>query len=405
MKKSLIIFISAVLVLTIILGMAGTALIKATYNSEIQTIQNTAGALIQEYPQAAATIMESLTDQEQSNKALGAETLAKYGYHTNLPLNGNQSYWQMLTIYYLVLFIFLLLIIFCGYKFAMANLNRRQKQEAEVLSILDQCLSGNFDFVNDNEQLKQLPNQGFADALTKLGASLQLKTELLNAEKDNTKTLVTNISHQLKTPISALKTCFSMYLEAEDETERREFADRCNRQIDKLQGLTEVLFNISRLESGVIQITPSPVRLSEIIIDAVNTVYHKSQQKEIEIITADFNDLILNLDKKWTAEAIANVLDNAIKYSPTGSQINIRISQLYSFVRIEIEDRGIGIPKAKQNKIFRRFFRGSEYAVQSSEGSGIGLYLARKITEEQGGTITVSSNPGEGSTFIIQLPL
>lgn len=108
---------------------------------------------------------------------------------------------------------------------------------------------------------------------------------------------------------------------------------------------------------------------------------------------------------KWTVEAIANILDNAIKYSQCGSDIQIRAQKLYSFVRVEIEDKGIGIPKEEQNKIFTRFYRGNNDIVKNQEGSGIGLYLSRSILEEQGGTVSVRSSLGKGSIFVIQLPL
>ena len=94
-----------------------------------------------------------------------------------------------------------------------------------------------------------------------------------------------------------------------------------------------------------------------------------------------------------------------IKYSPEGSVITIRAEKLFSFVRVEIEDRGIGIPKEERNRIFSRFYRGSSDAVKEQDGSGVGLYLTRRILEDQGGTVSVRSESGEGSTFIIQLPL
>lgn len=100
-----------------------------------------------------------------------------------------------------------------------------------------------------------------------------------------------------------------------------------------------------------------------------------------------------------------NVLDNAIKYSPVKSAVSIQVTPMFSFVRIEIADQGIGIDKAEQNKIFQRFYRGANSFVKNCEGSGIGLFLTRRILEEQGGTVSVKSNPDDGSTFTIQLPM
>ena len=232
----------------------------------------------------------------------------------------------------------------------------------------------------------------------------------LAKERDNTKTLVTDISHQLKTPISALKSCFSMCMEAETEAERNDFLERCALQMNRLESLVTALVNISRLETSLITLYPEETLLSDILMNAVNTIYEKALQKNITIELDDSNgedaaSLSLLLDKKWTTEAIANILDNAVKYSPAGSTIALHLRQFYSYVRIEIEDEGIGIPKTEYNQIFKRFYRGSDPAVKQSEGSGVGLYLSRRIIEEQNGTLMVKSAVKQGSIFVVQLPL
>lgn len=104
-------------------------------------------------------------------------------------------------------------------------------------------------------------------------------------------------------------------------------------------------------------------------------------------------------------EAISNIIDNAVKYSPENSSIYINVEKLFSFVRIEIKDNGIGILRNEQNKIFKRFYRGNDPVVKNLDGTGVGLYLSRRILEEEGGTVSVKSNNSRGSIFIIQLPL
>lgn len=151
------------------------------------------------------------------------------------------------------------------------------------------------------------------------------------------------------------------------------------------------------------------------IITAVNRVYPKASEKNIEF-NFDYEDSLNNLaimqDAKWLGEAIINILDNAIKYSPDHSEIFIRIQKRIGFIRIELEDQGFGIPKEEYHKIFKRFYRGNQPKVKAQSGSGIGLFLAREIIEKHQGTITVSSrlctednnNSRCGSTFVIQLP-
>lgn len=176
-------------------------------------------------------------------------------------------------------------------------------------------------------------------------------------------------------------------------------------QMDKLEVLTEALGNISRLETHMIKLQPENVSFTDLLAGAVNTVYHKALAKQIAIEVDELEEISLFLDKKWTTEAISNVLDNAVKYSPSGSRIFVRAWKLFNFVRVEIEDQGIGIPKREWNQIFRRFYRGDSDFVKKIDGSGVGLYLARKIVEEGGGTISVRQASEKGSIFVIQLPL
>ena len=114
---------------------------------------------------------------------------------------------------------------------------------------------------------------------------------------------------------------------------------------------------------------------------------------------------MLSLDRRWTAEAFTNLIENAVKYSKAGSMVQLRVSPLIQNVLIEIEDDGIGIPEGEQHQIFKRFFRGSNAVLASKEGAGVGLYLARKIIEQHGGTIVVKPKHGQGSIFKITLPL
>lgn len=201
-----------------------------------------------------------------------------------------------------------------------------------------------------------------------------------------------------------------MCMEADTEEERTGFLQRCGLQIQKLESLVTVLVNISRLETSLITLKQETVPLSDLLADAVNTVYEKALQKgiSIEVCTTeqdDVSDTSLFLDRRWSAEAIANLLDNAVKYSPTNSIITIRLRQFYSYISVEIIDQGIGIPKEEYNQIFQRFYRGSHPLVKQTEGSGVGLYLTRRIIEEQGGTVSVKSAAGQGSVFVLRLPL
>ena len=148
--------------------------------------------------------------------------------------------------------------------------------------------------------------------------------------------------------------------------------------------------------------------LMDTVISAVNRIYPKADEKEIEFVfdyEKELETCTIMQDKRWLGEAVINVLDNAVKYSPCGSKIFIRLQKRNYLVRMEIEDQGIGIPQNEYHKIFQRFYRGSSKEVMEKSGTGIGLFLSREIIEKHAGTITVTSGKKKkGSTFVIQLP-
>lgn len=160
--------------------------------------------------------------------------------------------------------------------------------------------------------------------------------------------------------------------------------------------------NISRLETAMISLTKESILLSDLLVDAVNGVYEKARRKSIEISVQETENITLHLDKHWTSEAVINVLDNAVKYSPRNSHITISIEKQHFYTLVKIKDEGIGIPQNEYNKIFQRFYRSNHSYVKQTEGSGVGLYLTRMILERQGGLIRVESVPEKGSTFILQ---
>ncbi|MCM1146103.1 MAG: HAMP domain-containing histidine kinase [Clostridium sp.] len=390
-----------------IFAVLGLFVIQDAYDNEIHTVQNLAGSVITQYPETENAFLSALGDMERQNMDVGADILRHYGYDEQNQIKESPYYRQAVIVLFGVLAVFYLVSV-CGiYLYFKKAQRERKKQEEQILSILESCLSGEYHFTEEEADLSGLQNPLFADALKKIGRSLKLKSERLEEEHDNTKTLVTDISHQLKTPISALKVCFAMCVETEDEEEKEEFGDRCRMQIEKLETLTAALTNISRLETHMIELCPKREAVADILTDAVNTVYTKALEKQITIesIMEEDSEIWVNADRKWTAEAISNILDNAVKYSSAGSGIQIRIQTLYSFIRIEIEDNGIGIPTEEHNQIFKRFYRGSSDIVKKTEGAGVGLYLSRKILEDEGGAVFVRAAKERGSVFVIQIPV
>lgn len=239
-----------------------------------------------------------------------------------------------------------------------------------------------------------------------LEVNSQKISESLKKEENDTKSLITDLSHQLKTPIASLRLgCELAETTVLTEAEQQEFRKNEYEEVRKLENLLNSLMNLSKLEVKIIQLKPVKASLKNTLVNAVNSVYMKAFEKEIEIVMEEFEDRTIIHDTKWTAEAFVNVLDNGIKYSPTGTKIKIRAEVLISYMLIEIEDEGIGIPAKEAYKVFQRFYRGDNEVAEQQEGSGVGLYLTRKILEEQKGTISVKSGIPRGSVFQITLPL
>ena len=175
-------------------------------------------------------------------------------------------------------------------------------------------------------------------------------------------------------------------------------------EVSRMESLLGVFSQLTRLESGMIQIRPENSSLKKTISEAVGSIYMKAFEKGIDISLEEFPDVTIPHDPRWTAEVILNILDNAVKYSPSGTAVSIRVSALASYMMVEISDQGIGIPASDIQNIFKRFYRGSAPEIKSADGSGVGLYLARRILEEQGGTICVKTGTDGGSTFALTLP-
>lgn len=228
------------------------------------------------------------------------------------------------------------------------------------------------------------------------------KQEQIEEEKRKIKELISDISHQTKTPIANLMLYSSLLSEQGNlSDDHRKLTDEINKQSEKLNFLIDSLIKTSRLEAGIIALNPTENNLDDLLKDAVNQVNGKANQKNISI-ESQHTGLHCNFDYKWTLEAIYNILDNAVKYTNEQGTITITVTTYELFYCIDIKDNGIGIDTDEQNKVFQRFYR--SIGANDKEGVGIGLYLAREVIERQGGYIKVKSALGEGSTFSIFLP-
>lgn len=223
-------------------------------------------------------------------------------------------------------------------------------------------------------------------------------------QRESIQRLLSDISHQTKTPLANLRLYSSLLMEEELTPRQREQAQVILQQSEKLSFLIETLVKLSRLETDVLAVTPKSQLLSPLLERAASQAKAAAEQKGIalQLHLQQQAEMKALYDLRWTAEALGNLLDNAVKYTPPGGCIQVSATQYELFCRIDVRDNGIGIAEEEQAQIFGRFYRGRQ--VREQEGLGIGLYLAREIAQKQGGYLKLSSRPGQGSTFSLYLP-
>ena len=239
--------------------------------------------------------------------------------------------------------------------------------------------------------------------LSRLYGILQENRRKVDEERRELQTLVSDISHQVKTPVANLKMVTDTLLaKPVTEQERRDFLQGIRSQTDKLEFLVQSMGKASRLETGAITLEKKDVPLLDTLAQAMSGIVYGAEQKGISVEVQCPDDLRVSHDSKWTAEALFNLLDNAVKYTPAGGKISVSVERWEMYVKLDVTDTGKGIPENRQAAIFRRFYREEE--VHDQPGVGIGLYLAREIVTRQGGYIKVTSEVGRGSTFSVLLP-
>ena len=239
--------------------------------------------------------------------------------------------------------------------------------------------------------------------LGRLYEVMQENKNSIAKERADLQELISDISHQVKTPIANLKMVNATLLEQEVPSDKqREFLLASGTQLDKLDFLMQAMIKTSRLETGVISLEKKQQPIYDTLAMALGGIFLNAERKHIQVEVNCPETLVVSHDRKWTAEALFNILDNAVKYTPEYGSIRVCVESWEMHLKVSITDTGKGIPESQQGAIFRRFYR--EENVHDIEGIGIGLYLAREIISLQNGYIQVTSQVGTGSTFSVFLP-
>lgn len=279
------------------------------------------------------------------------------------------------------------------------SIREKRKTYRRIDELLDRVL--NQEIILDSD-VKEGEYSALVSKIKQIQEVLENHARSAETEKEQVKSLVSNMSHQLKTPLANLSLYAEIMGKSELSQERKnEFFSKMQRQIEKLNWMVESLSKMVKLEQNLDDFEIKNTKIRQTILDAVDTVYEKLEKKDIQLDMESFEDRFLYHNRKWTVEVFVNLLENAIKYTEKGGFISIRVKSYELYTEIQISDNGRGIRQEELTDIFKRFYRSPE--VENMEGSGIGLYLCNLILEKEKGYITAISEYGKGSCFSVFL--
>lgn len=285
----------------------------------------------------------------------------------------------------------------CALLAAAYGYRRTQRTIRRLEAMLEQAISGRFDaHVYDEDTVSRLEFK-----MSRLLQHDALTRARLEKERGYVETLIGDISHQTKTPLANILLYAQLLGEQPLPKSAVPLAEFIGMQAEKLQFLIGALCKASRLEAGCVQVRPCKSSVSE-LFGALAAQYGAKAAVKGVCLTFEETALFAQFDPRWTMEAVGNLIDNAVKYTPEGGHIRVSASATPMFCRLAVADDGPGIPQEEHAKVFERFFRGQGAAAQ--EGVGLGLYLAREIALSQGGYMRLRSEPGKGAELCVFLP-
>ena len=365
-----------------------------TYNYN-QKIVGIIDNVLEKYPDIEKReIVEILNSSDKTNN----EILREYGIELDkdsVILENNTDFQKFIIIDVSTLIVFILILSIIVFKYNHSE----SKKINEITKYIEEINRGNYKLnieENTEDELSILKNE-----LYKI--TIMLKEVAENSQKDKTtlKDSLSDISHQIKTPITSILIMLDNILSDENMPEdiKKDFIKDIKREIINIKFLVESILKLSKIDSNSIKFIKKEVFIKDIINEAVKNVSMLSELKNIEIIVSGDDSIKTICDLKWQVEAITNILKNCIEHSYENRKIYINYNQNNMYTELKIEDNGTGIDAKDLPHIFERFYKGKN---SSSDSVGIGLALSKSIIESNNGYIQVDSKLNKGTTFIIK---
>ena len=276
-----------------------------------------------------------------------------------------------------------------------------RRHTACTIKRLDQMLTAAMDGSLSEQNFDESRLSALENRLGRYLAASALSGQNMRRQNEQISTLISDISHLTKTPVANLQLYTQLLQEQTLQPQANECVQAIALQTEKLQSLMEALVKTSRLESGILAQHPQPGEIAPVIHRASAQYAAWAAAKNIALQVGPAEGRAV-FDAKWTEEALCNLLDNAVKYTPAGGSVYVCVHNYQLFSAVCVSNTGPGICEQEQAKIFGRFYR--SVGAHQTQGVGIGLYLTRQIAEKQGGYVKIASEPGRKTTFSLYLP-
>ncbi len=370
-------------------------------NSELtQRNQALAGKILLKHPELEKDIIGIITQQATPEEtASGKQILQQYGYDLNLEKDSHPLLKKIYINFETKTLLFVLLWLIPIIALISLEYGKLYKKVRQISKASEKVIEGNLE--------TPLPESGEGDfdilghQFNQMSQRLIRSVDREKQDKIFLKETISNISHQLKTPLSSLITFNELMLGEKDmdENTRQDFLEKSKAQLVRMEWLIANLLKLARLEAGAIQFKKDKLDLSQLIDASINILSPRIAQKDINVTVDNSSRVYLIGDSDWTSEAVVNIVKNCIEHTGIGGSIKIKLTETSLFSSININDNGCGIDNRDLPHIFERFYRGSSNT--NPEGIGIGLSIAKLIVEGQNGTITVKSTLNKGTEFEI----
>ena len=385
-------------VITIVLCVGTTfSAINIIKDKVIENNQAIIGQIISQRPEVEEEIIDIITQgNSKENINLGKEILAKYNYGNNLSLINEPIIKESMRKIFIIFLILICFILIVSLILSLLYFGKIYKDIKDMTDYVYNSSEGrNFEMKNRNQegQIGLLKTE-----LIKMTNILKEKVELLNNEKIFLNEVISDISHQLKTPMTSLIILNDLMYEDLPKETKIEFLDKIKSQLNRMEWLIKSMLKLSKVEAKVIDFEKKEVKISELIKKSLSPSLMPMEIKNIELTVNGDENISYIGDINWSCEAFVNIIKNCVEHTDINGKINISYEENPLYCEVVIKDSGEGIDKKDLPHIFKRFYKGKS---SKDDSVGIGLAMAKSIIESQNGDIYVKSEKNKGSEFHI----